>query len=639
MTRPPDGPKESSPVPVSVASPAIELEAIYNSAPIGLCVIARDMRYLRINEWLARMNGKPVAEHIGRTVREVLPMVAEQAEALVIRVFETGEPVLNLEVFGRVLDQPELPFVVRTNCIPLKGADGRVVAASFVIQEVTAQWTAERDLRETLDRLSIAEKAARACTFEWNLTTSRIVWSEGAESVLGRPLHLNPGTLADWERCVEPADAVRVLTEVRAWLPTGRETLDVEYRVVLPSGEQRWIFSRVQAYRDEAGTPVRLAGMNLDITPRKKIEAELRRRETELRGLLDNSPDYVTRLDRQFRHTYINKAAAESAGLTVEEFLGKSDWELGIPAHILEQEKLHCDEVFNTGREVIYELNMSVEGAPRWIEARLIPEFADDGTVESILAVSREITRYKTAQGLLEKTRAELEVKVEERTTELRRLATELSMAGLRERRRIAAELHDELQQLLSSCRLRLDALREQPLQPAATATVDQVCGILDRAIRETRALTFRLANPILDQFGLGPALKDLCEVMTAEHKLPFEFTDDGEPKPLSEHCRDVIYRCVRELVVNVVRHAGASRARISLLHVGEHARVIVSDDGRGFDTERAGQGFSRTGGFGLFHAREELQACGARIEFRSRPGFGTSVIVEVPLVAAEAPP
>jgi PAS domain S-box-containing protein len=629
-------PHKNNPEWVAVAPLAIEMEAIYNSAPIGLCVIDRDLRYLRINEWLARMNGRSVEEHIGRSVREMVPMVAEQTEALIIRVFETGAPVLNIEVYGRVLEQPELPFVVRVNCFPLKDAGGRVVAASFVIQEVTPQWLAERSLRETLDRLSIAEKAARACTFEWNLTTGQVVWSEGAESVLGWPLHLRPGRIADWECCVLPEDASRVLTEVRAGLADGRETMEVEYRTLTPSGEQRWLFSRIQAYRDEAGTPIRIAGINVDITQRKHMEAELRRREAEFRGLLDNSPDYVTRLDRQYRHTYINPAAAKAAGLAVEAFLGKSDWELGLPAHILEQEKLHCDQVFATGREVIYELNLDPGGTPRWIEARLIPEFAEDGTVESILAVSREITRYKTAQRLLEGARSELEVKVAERTTELRRLATELSMAGLRERRRIASELHDELQQLLASCRLRLDALREQTLPVPVVGSIDQICGILDRAIRETRALTFRLANPVLNQFGLGPALKDLCETTTAEYGVPFDFADDGEPKPLSDHCRDVVYRCVRELVINVVRHSGARRARISLLHVGAFARVVVSDDGKGFDVERAGLGFSRTGGFGLFHAREELQACGARIEFRSQPGFGTSVVVEVPLLGQE---
>lgn len=621
------------------APAALEIEAIYASAPVGLAVIDRDMRYLRINEWLARVNGLPVEAHIGRTVRQIIPMVAEQTEALIIRVFETGEPLLNIPVMGHEFGHPERTRVVRTNCFPLKDASGHVLAVSFVIEEITQQWLVEQELRDALDRMSRSERAAHVSTFDWDLRTNRVVWSQGVEAMLGQPLHLKPdATIEDWKSIVHPGDAARVLAEVKAWLASGDSEGEFVYRVLLPDGTIRWIAGRTSAYRDACGEPVRIVGTNVDITALKRQEAELRRREAELRRLLDNSPDYVTRLDRAYRHTYINRAAAESAGRTVEEFLGRTDWELGFPESMLEQEKRHCDQVFATGREVVYELNLGTDEAPRWIEARLIPEFADDGSVESILCVSRNIDHHKKAQHLLEDTRDELEDMVAERTTELRRLATELSMAGVRERRRIAAELHDELQQLLSSCRLRLDAMREQGLTPALAGSVDQVCSILDRAIRETRALTFRLANPVLAQFGLAPALKDLCEATTAEHGIPFDFSDDGEPKPLSDHCRDVVYRCVRELVVNVVRHARARRARISLLRAGAHARVVVSDDGKGFDVERAGRGFSRSGGFGLFHAREELQACGARIEFRSQPGFGTSVVVEVPLVNEEVP-
>ena len=114
-----------------------QIEAIYQSAPVGLCVLDGDFRYVRVNERLAQINGAPVAGHVGRTVREVVPHLADGIEALGRQVMSTGQPVLNLEFLGSRIPQSGKTRMGVTHWMPLKGPDGRVAGLSIVVDDIT----------------------------------------------------------------------------------------------------------------------------------------------------------------------------------------------------------------------------------------------------------------------------------------------------------------------------------------------------------------------------------------------------------------------------------------------------------------------------------------------------------------------
>jgi PAS domain S-box-containing protein len=135
-----------------------EIEAIYDSAPIGLCVLDRDLRYVRINERLAEINGVSVADHLGRTVREVVPGIADAVEAIARRIIETGEPALDLEITGETPAHPGVTRAWIEQWIPLRDEESRVTGINIVAEEVTEQRRAAAE-RECL---LAAERAARA---------------------------------------------------------------------------------------------------------------------------------------------------------------------------------------------------------------------------------------------------------------------------------------------------------------------------------------------------------------------------------------------------------------------------------------------------------------------------------------------
>lgn len=124
-----------------------ELAAIYNDAPVGLAVIGADFRFQRINHRLAELNGVPAEDHIGRTIREVLPKLADIGESLVRKVIETGESILNLEIEGETAAQPGVRRSFLEHWSPIRGEDGSVIAVNIVAEETTAQKRAARALQ------------------------------------------------------------------------------------------------------------------------------------------------------------------------------------------------------------------------------------------------------------------------------------------------------------------------------------------------------------------------------------------------------------------------------------------------------------------------------------------------------------
>ncbi|HVN98288.1 MAG TPA: PAS domain-containing protein [Syntrophorhabdaceae bacterium] len=126
-----------------------EIETYYHTAPIGLCVLDTDLRYLRINDLLARWNGVPASEHLGRTLREVLPWLANEAERVARQVIETGKPVTKMEITGETADQPGIQRIWLADWSPIKDSTGTVVNLSIVVEEVTQQRKLEDQLRQS----------------------------------------------------------------------------------------------------------------------------------------------------------------------------------------------------------------------------------------------------------------------------------------------------------------------------------------------------------------------------------------------------------------------------------------------------------------------------------------------------------
>jgi signal transduction histidine kinase len=207
-------------------------------------------------------------------------------------------------------------------------------------------------------------------------------------------------------------------------------------------------------------------------------------------------------------------------------------------------------------------------------------------------------------------------------------------------RRRIASELHDHISQDLAISKMKLESLAD-PAKSDLNASLKEVIGLIAHTIDVSRSLTFEMSPPVLYELGFEAAIGWLVNQTRKRFGLNAEFTDDGKPKPLDTDVRVTLFHAVRELLINVVKHAKARMVKVSASQVRGHVQITVEDDGIGFDASRKTGGghvshkagsSDYTSGFGLFNIRERLSHIGGKVNIRSKPGKGTRVTLIAPL-------
>ena len=267
---------------------------------------------------------------------------------------------------------------------------------------------------------------------------------------------------------------------------------------------------------------------------------------------------------------------------------------------------------------------------------------AEDG--RECRAVVADITERKRAEDAMQVFRDELESRVQERTAELARindqlriLASELTLAEEHERRRLAVELHDGLDQNLSLAEMKLGELLKSSPATGLNRPLREIKQLIVQANRQARSLTFQLSPAVLYDIGLSAALEWLAEQMQLRHGIKITLEDDEQVRSIQIEPRILLFRALRELAINVVKHARASRAQVSIRLVDDDLRISIEDDGAGFDPATVG---SEGSGLGLFGIRERLSPLGGRMEIDSARGRGTRVTLIVPAqrVIGEAP-
>ena len=205
-----------------------------------------------------------------------------------------------------------------------------------------------------------------------------------------------------------------------------------------------------------------------------------------------------------------------------------------------------------------------------------------------------------------------------------------------RERRAVALDLHDHLGQLLSVSNVKLAALRAEG--GASAAALAELSDLLTQAERLVRSLAFQISPPVLYELGLVPALEWLTEEMRLVYGISVALRDDGKPKPLGQAIRSILFRAVRELLINVSKHAKVGTAEIDVRGRDGEIEVTVSDAGVGFDPAAAPMPGAR-GGFGLPSVRERLAAIGGEFSIESVRGDGTVARLRAPFATGSQSP
>jgi PAS domain S-box-containing protein len=263
------------------------------------------------------------------------------------------------------------------------------------------------------------------------------------------------------------------------------------------------------------------------------------------------------------------------------------------------------------------------DGQVRHVHQVSSPEFDENRRLIRTVGTIQDITEHKAIESELVK-----------HQNKLQRLSSELSLAEERERRSIATDLHDSVVQTLTLAKIKLGESRKRIARSEPETRIEEVGDLLDQSLRESRSLVSEISPPMLYELGLEPALEWLADYFEARHDLILKIKMDSPVKPLGQSIEVFVYQAVRELLLNIIKHAQATRASVMLLQKDGQVNLVVKDNGVGCDSSKIGLQVTNSGGFGLFNLRERVGFFGGHLIIES--DSGTRVSLSLPLDSDE---
>ncbi|MDX1522658.1 MAG: PAS domain S-box protein, partial [Anaerolineae bacterium] len=357
-------------------------------------VIVTDLegRIIYWNDGATNLFGYSQAEVLGHTPARLYPSQDPGQMAADFQRILEGQDFIGVWR-GRHKDGRDIWIDLRTTL--LRNEDGLAAGFVGVSKDVTERRQIQQALRESEASLAEAQRIAGMGSGQWDLLTGHMTWSEGFYHLLG----LEPGsvepTLENLLQFIVPEDRA-IFDEPDDGFPQTAGPEFVDFRIVRADGQERLIQGQYRRILDEAGHPIRLVGVVQDVTGARQAQADLVRREREFRSLAENLPDIVARFDRHLRHLYVSPQITEVTQLPPAAFLGKTNQELGMPPELVDLWDGALHRVFERGTAEAIEFTFPPpNGEERHFASQVVPELAADGSVATVLGITRDITDYK----------------------------------------------------------------------------------------------------------------------------------------------------------------------------------------------------------------------------------------------------
>ncbi len=392
-------------------------------------------------------------------------------------------------------------------------------------------------------------------------------------------------------------------------------------------------------------TDGRRIGIGIDIRERKQAEEKLRESEERFRAMADGLPLIVWVHDLQGHHQFVNKKFYDFFGVSEQEV--QSDlWPVLLHPDDADAYRADFFACVRSGRPFHAEARVRRgDGQWRWIDSWGQQRYSPSGEPLGFVGTSADITDRKQTEEKLRNLNESLEHLIANRTAEiqaqadrLRALANTLTKAEQTERKRLAKVLHDHIQQLIVGARMQVQAIRRDNDLERIHSTAADVNDILRETLDASRSLAIDLSPPVLHEAGLIGGLNWLVGCMRKKNQFTVNLTVDKNAEPVSEETRFLLFDCARELVLNAVKHSGVSAANVSLVREqNDDIKLIVSDQGKGFDPDTFKHRKLEEASFGLFSIQERLMHAGAKMEIDSSPGKGTTVTLTIPDYRSQA--
>jgi PAS domain S-box-containing protein len=619
------------------------LETILATAPVGLGVLDRELRFVRANEALARGNGVPREEHLGRTIMEVWPTISPELVRRLRELLDGGEPVIDHEAIS---DQGGRRRYVLGSYYPVLDEAGGVLGIGVAVSDITARTLAEEALRSSERRLrellENVELIALSIDLDGRITYCNPYLAELAgwerDELLGR----------DWYSTFTPPERPSLRdTFLPAILAEGIPAHS-ESTIQTRGGGRRIVWWNNTVIRDHEGRPIGATSIGEDVTERRRADQDLRMLAAEQAALrrvatvVAGEPTQELLLETVTTEVGL-LFGAQSANLirdNGEALLVMGSWsetgEGGIaPGTSFAHDGDSATHLVMRAHQPARVDSLADIGHPRtravWIDLGFGSAIAAPVIVEGVLWGAISVTKT-TAEVFPEGAERRLAdfaalaaqaIANAQAHEELRASRARIVEAADEARRRLERNLHDGAQQRLVSVSIALRLAQAQIEDNPAEAEkiLRGASEELALGLEELRELARGLHPAVLTERGLAPTL----EALAARAPLPVELA--VEELVLPRAIEAAAYYVVAEALTNVAKYASASAARVSIRQAGTEAVIEVADDGVG--------GAHPARGSGLRGLSDRVDALDGRLEIESAEGRGTCVRAIIPLATS----
>lgn len=357
--------------------------------------------------------------------------------------------------------------------------------------------------------------------------------------------------------------------------------------------------------------------MVTDVTEKKEAEQQLRLSEQRFKSLVQNSSDLISIHDEQGAYKYISPTVTEILGYTPEFMQFKNAFDL---VHPDDKQALFIQmQKFLKGRKLIslpYRF-LNANNEWRWLESRGV-NLLNDPDIQGLVITSRDITE-----------RIELQEQLDQRSKEIQKeMTAAVIKAQENERSQLGQELHDNVNQVLTTVKLYNEMLRDRIGKPGDL--IVKSIHHLQSCINEIRSISKRLSAPTLGHISLKDSIKELAESINLIRRVNIIYTIDGHVNSIaSQELHLAIYRIVQEQLNNILKYAEANYATIEISLKDHTLKLVIKDDGKGFDMQQ------RTEGIGITNMKSRAENLNGNFFIESAPGKGCLVKVHIPLPVA----
>ena len=621
--------KEREAAEKALAAKEAEELAMINAVNNPFFLMETDGTIVVANQGMAKMYGKEASDLIGTNTYDYLPEdIAENRKKHVEQAVSSGEVyVFEDDRSGRIMEH---------RLYPIKEESGVVhklaVFATDITNEVVTQQllkTSEEQFRSLVEQspLSIQifdpdgtiSMVNQAWMDLWEIPDDSLPEVLEKYNILEDGEARKRGLMPFIEQVFEGHNVVMPVIEYDASITMA------ELEVAGVKGRKRYIQLRMYPVKDIRGTVVSVVGIEEDLTEQKRAEDALRQSHDYLKHVTGTVPDAIFSVKMPQRIIEWADDSFQVLGYDPEEYIDRSAEIFYRNPDDFRQVGRLLAEAISAGEQMVHaevELRRkNGEVFPAELSSTL---FRENGEVTSLTALVRDITERKQA-----------EEKIAQYQDRLKALASQLTIAEEKERRRLAAELHDHVGQSLVFSRIQLSGIMEQTSDESLKESIDEVSQSLMEIIKDTRELVFDLSSPLLNEVGLSAATSQwLSKDIGEKYGLETEFIDNSENVIHDNEMKSLLFRNIRELLTNVVKHAYAKKVRVCFANHEDNLIITVEDNGIGFSVKRGDDMAPPSDGFGLFSIQERLDDVGGALEIGSPPDKGCRVTMTVPLTS-----